>query len=379
MKKRPIVGVLNAVEAAAANLISDATIKQWSVVKTSAGMVPVIGPFRTGKIRSIESFNPQREIRQLIVIGAATEETIVASTRYKVEVGNQEDAYETQHTSPNVYAYTSAAVLSGTASTDRTNVYTALVNKINAYAGNNVTSYGLTKVAYTGGTSTGDAATGFVIGETVTQQTSTLTAKVAKYTITSGTFAADSAAGNIWLYDLSTYTGWLTTAVTLTAAGTAAATVTTPATTNCVVTQTNATTLHYQGIVVLDDAGYFTSKLGRGGLSYVETTQGFTAASVEVAIAGQYSIGIGSTMLALKPIFDLTKQQVISGRLEYELTNGDAFDSTKTYRKYVVRLADGDENALSGEVEAAEQEVLLYVDYADGDLADFNTAFVALT
>jgi hypothetical protein len=378
MKKRPIVGVLNAVEASGANVISDATIGQWSVVKTSAGMVPVIGPFRTGKIRSIESFNPQREIRQLVVIGT-TEETIVASTRYKVEIGNQQDSYETEHTGPSVYAYTSAAALSGTASTDRTNVYTALVTKINAYAGNNVTAYGLTKATYTGGTSTGDAATNFVVGETVTQETSTCTAKVAKCTIATGTFAADSAAGTIWLYDLSSYTNWLTTAKTLTAAGTAAATTTTPATTNCVVTVTNATTLHYQGIVILDDAGYFTSKLGRGGISWVDTTQGFTAASIEVAITGQYQIGIGSAMLALKPVFDVQKQIVISGRLEYELTNGDAFDSTKTYRKYVVRLADGDENAMSGDVEAAEQEVVLYVDYADSDLGDFNTPFIALT
>jgi hypothetical protein len=378
MKKRPLVAVLNTIEAAAAQLISGNG--EWMIVKTSTAKELLLGPFRTGKLAGIISVDPLGEKRQLVLIDAVTSpETIVAATRYRVEISNPEDRYETDRKFSAVAAFTSSSVLSGTAATDRTNVYTALVNKINAYGGNNVTAYGLTVADYTGGTSAGDAATNFVVGETVTQETSGLTARVAKCTITSGTFAADSAAGKIWLFAHSSYTGWLTTAKTLTAAGTAAATITTPATTNCVVTVTNATTLHYQGLAILDDAGYFVSGMGRGGSNWVGVTQGFTTAVPEVAIAAVYSQGIGSVMAQLIPRYDASKQDALTGSLEYELQNGDAFDTTKVYRKYVFQIADGDQNAMSGDAEYSEREAILYVDYSDGDLGDLNTALLALT
>lgn len=373
MQKRPVVAILNAIEAGGANVITNATSREWSIVTLSTNKENLIGPFRYGKGIRVEYFDPQAEVRQLAILGASTtKETIVASTRYRIEIGNPEASYESHRQEPAVFAYTSSSTLSGDAATDRATVYRALRDKINAYAGVNCTAYTLTYAAFTLGTSVGDAATNFIVGETVTQETSTLTAKVAKCTITAGTMAADNAAGHIWLYNLSTETGWLTTLKTLTAAGTVAG-----VSTNCVVSVTNATTVHATGIAVVDAAGYFTSNLQRGGKNFVGTTQGFATDTFVVARAAEYSMGIGSDMSALAPVFDITKQELIRGSLEYDFQNSTLVDTTKTYTKCVIVTADGDEDALGGTPEVSERTSIIYVHYADGDLADFKNALTA--
>lgn len=378
MKKRRVVALIDSIEAGGAQVITNSTSREWSVVTLSTNKENLIGPVRYGKGIRVEYFDPQRENRQLVFVGCSTtKETIVASTRYRVEIGNPEASYESHRQYPVPFSYTSSSTLSGTAATDRAVVYRALRDKINAYAGVNVIAYTLTYAAFTGGTSVGDAATNFVVGETVTQETSNATAKVAKCTITGGTFAADNAAGHIWLYNLSSETAWLTTAKTLTAAGTAAETILTPATTNCVVTVTNATTVHATGLAILDNAGYFTSSLNRGGKNFVGLTQGFATDTVEIGIAAAYADGIGSAMLAQLPMYDPSKQDLLSGSLEYEFQKGTLPTSGNTYTKCVITVADGDEDSLGATPETSEREFVIYANYGDGDLGDFKTALSA--
>jgi hypothetical protein len=377
MKKNAVVALISTAENAAAQLIDDTTNQQYRIVQTSAGLSTVLGPIPYGKTVRYIATDPQREVRQTVLIGGATVEVVAASTRYRVEIWNYESDYEGKQQGPQIYAYTSSAALSGDAFTDRTNVYTALVNKINAYAGNNVTAYGLVKASYTGGTSTGDAATNFVVGETVTQETSGYTAQVAACSISSGTFAADSAAGTIWFYNRSNTASWLTTAKTLTAAGTAAATTLTPATTNCVVTVTNATTYTYQGIVVVDDAGYFTSHKSRGGINRVSLTAGFATATATVLIAGQYSIGIGTDMLALRPVFDIGGQALVAGDLQYDFVDGTLPVAGQTYERIVIEVADGDEDAIDARKVASTKKYVLW--FNDSSHADYtHDLFTAL-
>ncbi len=371
MRKLAMVGLISTAENTRAQLIDDTTNRQYYFVQTSAGGVPVLGPIPYGKTKRVISTAPQREVRSTVLVGGATVEVIAASTRYALKIWNPDSDYETSSQTPLTYAYTSAAALSGNAYTDRLNVYYALVTKINNHASNNVTAYGLVKATYTLGTSTGDAATNFVVGETVEQETSGYTAQVAACTIATGTFAGDDAAGTIWLYNTSVGSGtWLETAKTLTAAGTAAATTLTPATTNCVVTVTNATTYWYQGIVLVDDAGYFTSSLSRGGISEVAISEGFATATATSLIAGQYSIGIGTDMLAQQPVFDLGKNAVISGRLEYDFANSAPPVAGQTYEKVEIFVEDGDEDALGQEKVASERVYILW--FNDSSHADYT-------
>lgn len=381
MRKLASSGIILTSENTAAQLVDDTTAQQYWFRQTSAGNVKVLGPIPYGKtVRAIYK-TPQSERCNAVLIGGATVETIVASTRYRIEIWNPESDYEGFSQGPQIYAYTSAATLSGTASTDRYNVYYALASKINAYAGNNVTAYGLTVADYTLGTSVGDVDTNFVVGEIVTQETSGCTAQVAACTITAGTFAGDDAAGKIYLYNLSSYTSWLTTLKTLTAAGHVAAVGdVTPATSNCVVSVTNATTLHYQGLVIVDDAGYFISSKYRGGISRVGLTAGFTTATASVILAGRYAIGCGTNMLARRPVFDMSGQQIIAGDIELNFNNGDVPVAGQFYEKIILEVKDGDEDSLGfDKVESLKYYVLYFNASSPGDhVTDLETAITTV-
>ena len=373
MKKRPKVAVLNTVEAVHANLVYDTN--EWGIVKSSAANELLLGMFRIGKLVRTDQFDPETERRQLVTIGAdVTPETITASTRYKIEIGNPDDTYESQRKGPAIHAYTTPVLISGDHAVNRTNVYVALAAKINAYAGNNVTAYTLTIIEYDAGGSVANL-TNYVMGEEVEQETSTETARVAKCTIVSGTFAGDTAAGYIWVFDISTLAAWTITQKTLTATGGSVAGVSS----DCIVDCVNATTVHDAGLVLEDDAGYFTSGIDRAGVNWVGATQGWLVSVAETSLAYRYALGIGSVMAALIPVYDQSKQSVIRGFLEYELQNDDTFDVAKTYRKYVFTLKDGDENALSAIKENSEFEILLYCDFGSGNLADFDTEIAKLT
>jgi hypothetical protein len=365
MRKRPVVGLISTSENARAQLIDDTTNQQYWFVQTAAGAERVLGPIPYGKTVRYIATDPQREVRSTVLIGGATVEVIAANTKYSIDIWNPDSTVESMRRKPMRYSATSAAALSGTASTDRLNVYTSLVNKINAVAENYVTAYGLSQHTYTTGTSAGGAATNFVVGEIVTQDTSAETAQVAACSIASGTFNATTAAGTIWVYNISILANWLATAKTLTAAGTAAATTLTAATTNCVVTATLVA--HYQGIVTVDDAGYFIAKQ-RGGVNRVAVVAGFATATATSIINGQYAIGIGSEMLQRLPIFDIGNQAVISGTLEYDFQGGVLPVSGQTYEKIVIEVKDGDEDALDGrKVETLKHYVLWFnnSDHAD--------------
>jgi len=367
MKKRPFAAIIPTLEAGGANVVDDTTGLYWSVMKASADANALM-TFPYGKVTSHNYVSSQAEVLQMMLIGASTsKETIVASTSYAIEIGNPEQDYETHRTFPIVHAVTSAATLSGTAATDRATIYAALVAKVNAYAGNNATAYTLTYAAYTAGTSAGDAAVNFTVGEQVTQETSTETANVALCTIVTGDMAGDDATGNIWLYNLSDPAAWLATAKDLTG-GTSAV----------VVTVTNATTVQNTGIIVIDLAGYFTSKISRGGINWVGLKRGFTVDTAAVGRAGVYSQGIGTTMLAQVPVYDHSKQDLISGDMEYEFQDGDLPVAGATYRKYIITYVDGDEDAIGATQERSESVKTMYVSEGNGtNLGTFNSALAA--
>jgi len=356
-----MVAILNTIEGAA-NIISGTF--EWFIVKTSAGGVRLLGPFRVGKLVRLESFDPAAEVRQIVNIGAdTTPEVIVASTRYKIEIGNPDDKYESQRRGPAIHAYTSAAALSGNAATDRLNVYTALAAKINAYVGNNVTAHLLFHKAYTGGGTTGAETP--IVGETALETTSGAYARIMAWTLTSGTFAGGDAAGIVWFAPVS---GTLSAVTKTWTYGSSSSTL----------SGTDAPVLG-QGLAIEDDAGYFISNIARVGTNWVGVTQGFTVSIAAIGLVGVYSMGIGSTMIQLIPRYDHSKQDVISGFLEYELQNSDLFDAAKTYRKYIITIGEGDEEAMGATAEKSETQVTLYCDKASGNLAAFDTELKTMT
>lgn len=364
--KEPIYKIINTLAASGDNVKDDTVAEQVviCVLDSADPLVQIADPIPYGRTKSVDYYASAAEVRQIAVIGAeVTKETVVASTVYKVSIGSPQHSYESRKGRESVHSFRTPAVLSGTAATDRAQLYTSLVEKINAYTNNWVTAYTLTYAAYTLGTSAGDAATNFTIGEVVTQETSTATARVAKCDITSGTMAADNAAGNIWLFNksLTVAGGWLTTAKTLTG-GTSA----------IVVTVTNATTVENTGIALEDNAGYFTSSLDREGKNQVFLNDAFLVDAVEYELAAVYSMGIGTTMYALQPVYRQDRQELISGKREFGFQ--EAPTAGKTYRKYVITY-EGVYQDTNGRVESFDRVLVLYVDESNStNLTNFNTA-----
>ena len=361
MKKRPFVAIIPTLEASGTNVVDDTTGLYWSVMKASASATALM-TFPYGKIQSYNYVTSQAEVLQLSTIGASTsKETIVASTSYAIEIGNPEQSYETHKTFPIVHSFTSAVTLSGTPATDRTNVYTGLISKINNYAGNNATAYPISLVAYTLGTSSGDDTEAFILGETLTQETSAITAKVAAFTLDTNEFAGDDAEGNLWLYDISDVDSWDAGTKTWTATTYAAG-----VTSGLVVTGTAASQVHSTGIAIVDLAGYFTSKISRGGINWVGLKRGFSVDTVTVGRAGIYALGIGTLMLAQRPVFDHSKQDLISGSLEYDFQDGDLPVAGDTYTKYIFVYLDGDEDSIGSTAEASLSTKILYIEEDSG-------------
>lgn len=354
------MALINTLQTSGDNVFDDTTAEQWGFadLNTDDPISNLHELIPYGKTLKVESFSSAVEVQQIVVIGGENKETIVAETRYKLEIHNAEDKYESHHQPPAVHAYSTGVTIPA-ADAARTLVYSALVDKVNSYAGNNVTALLLFEKAYTLGGATGNETP--IVGEVATETTSAATARIMSWTITSGTFAGGDAAGMVWMALL---TGTLS-AITKTWAYGASSTL----------SGTDAPLLG-QGIAIEDDAGYFISNLGRPGINWVGLTQGFITDSAVVGLVGVYALGVGSVMAALKPTYDFSKQAVLNhGDLEFEFTNGKLVDAAKFYTKVVVTIRGGDQNAIDFESVHIDPQIICYVDESNGtNLTNFLSA-----
>ncbi len=319
--------------AAAANVVNDATGKTWFIGSGTNAYLPQI-QYGEGIASSISHIHAEAERRQISFIGADTE-TVVASTRYKVILGNIYTKYESQFEGTRWYAYKSPATLTGTANTDRLNMYTELVSKINAFVGKTVTAYLCYKVTFGSGQDVGGKLTaGFATtptnnrityGTIGTQGATGCTCKVAFYEHTGGTWAGNDEAGYLWLYDISdvaAFTAGIANTIqfddttSYVASGT-------PTTLDESLIVTGSAIVAGQGMAIVDDAGYHNILTGRVGKSAV-FTDGFSTAHSEVTRESFYETGIGTNMLAQIPVFDASGQSLIKGQMDYDFVQGQA-------------------------------------------------------
>jgi len=362
-------GVINTLGASGANFFTDSvTLNHMIVADNSANpLVPII-PFeiKAGSIKDIVYITGAEEVRRYWEIGLAAEETIVASTKYAIDVDYAQYKKEsTRRGSSDKYGHTSPAALSGTPSTDRFNVFTALNNKINNDTGNFVTSHLVHKVAFTLGTDGAGTETDITIGETGTQETSAETAKIAKIEVTGGTFAGNDAAGFIWLYDVSDLSAWLATAKTITMG------------TSAIVVTTGAAPTQGQGLVIEDDANYWISRDGRGGASSISLNAGFVTATATITRDSVYAQGQGDHMLAQVPVYNYKKDDIISGDIEN--TYNQAPVSTKSYTLAIIYIEDRASIEAGTNYHPSQvNELHLYLDESNAtNLTNFKSALNA--
>jgi len=370
--KKPLVAFLNTVAASGDNLLADATAKQYTICVDHAAdpVAQILPPIPYGSIVSVEYIDSNAEVRQVVVLGSgdATLETIVASTRYKIKIVENFGDVGSERPKTSTYSYTSPAALSGSASTDRYNVYAALISKINAYAGNNVYASRTILVPFTLGDDGSGTELNFLVGETVTQATSSVTASVGRSIINSGTMAGGDAAGFLYLYDISSYTT-LDTGTDRTWTG---------GTTTCVATGTAAGIKVNAGITIIDDANYFTSDKHRGGVTQI-FQDGFDEDVITVTRDGEYADGIGSVLNSLYPVYTRDKRDVVSGEDKWHSVY-DTPNAAKVYTKCVITFKGGVPETQAGVQGDIYQEYILYADESNGtNLTNLKSALSGMS
>ena len=360
MKTLTMKGIFNALPNPGGDgVFTDAVSRTHMIVqdKDDAILVPIINfPFKKGKVTRVTHIPSAAEVRRQWLIGGTTAETIVVNTKYTIGIDHVEAKVGSEaRGTVTPYSYTAPAVLSGNADTDRAAVYTALVNKINARYDNFLSAVLVSRMPYTTG-----ATAAPVIGSTLTETDGGETATIVGYTITSGTFAGGNAAGMIYVHTpsaafeggASTYTGG---SITTTAVFTDA-----------------------QGIVLVDDAGYFVSPASyRPGASIVTLENGFSIATADIIIDRTYAQGIGSEMLLHMPIYSNPKMDTYQGDMEY--TFNVLPDAAKVYTLSIIEV-EGSETTAGWNQESTQAiQLHVYADESDGArLTAFKAALDAL-
>lgn len=345
-------GLLNVLIAAGANVVADLPARLFHIIDVAGTPYSdIIHPIPyEATNRKVYIQASVAEVRQQVLIGK-DEETIVASTRYRVEISNPFWKEQGANAGVKKYSYTSTAVLTGNANTDRYNVFYALATKINANASNNVEAILVSRMPYTTGATAAPA-----VGATLTETAGGETATVVAIEITSGTFATNDAAGFVWVHTpsatfeggASTYSGGSLT--------------------------TTAVFTDGQALLIKDDAGYYRQTTGRSGISTVNITQGFTTSVATVVVVGVYSRGIGSEMALLAPAFDNYGADITNDVDGDQYLPGLTIDTTKTYTKYIFEYdVPVDRSGLMGFPKTSTLQQVLWIDEADtvGSLADF--------
>jgi len=376
-------GVLNTLQASGGDFWKDSTAKQWGFISdgttnTGGSVTPnpvpsLFEPIPYNKVLSYTQQASQAEVRQAALIGAEnisrvasvapTFETVVASRKYQL-IGRpaQKDLEKTPKEF--VFNYTAPATLTGTAQTDRDNMWTALKNKINA-ANMDVTAYVLYYFVTTAATTA--APTTATIGATVTQGTSNITAKLARSYWRSGALGA--AVIDMYVYDVSS-TAFNATAVNWTYS-----------TPSGSVTQAAALPVAV-GLALVDAAGYWSSSVSRGGITkwsinYGNASTGFqrpesvpalpavhtAALTGYTEVPAAYSIGIANDMLARIANFNLDKSDMLTGIPDF------VFDKLPTAGKTFTTVSITTKGELlhtSGQREEFEKIFVVYLDESNG-------------
>lgn len=373
-------GIINTLAASGDNVKDDAaSVPNHAgaciicVLNTVTPPVEILPPIWKDEVVSVKYLSSQAEVVQQVVVGRL-EEVVVASERYQISIGNEVQKSESGKQALWRYNYVAPATLTGTAATDRSNMYTALNTKINADARNNTTSYLIHSVAFT----VGDTAL-LAVGEVITQATSTATAVVVAVDVTGGNITAGNAVGTIYL---RTVTGTWQVGSLVSTGGTSSGVITTAA----LLTEN-------QGLVIIDDANYYPPRpLTRRGISTIVMTDGFATATLELGIAtlaagttgmtigviGLYSRGIGSRMILDVPSFTPDKVYLTEGEAPFILNA--APDAAKTYRTYLIELnTKPSDNVLTGYTKGGLVRYELFAEEDSGltNVGDFNTAFTA--
>lgn len=329
---------------AAADIATD-TSTNPSVIR-----IPGLLPMNINQIRSVNAETAVDEVQGQWQLGVAAVPTIAASTRYQIYFGNNGNTSQALAISWKPRGYTSPAVLTGNATLDRHNAYTAIASQITNDPTSYATGYALITVTQTN-------SVAFAVGEIVTETASGATGY--NFSGTTGTLTIGVISG--------TWSGIATgtsTAGTLTGSIAGAS------------TSTTHTTVAGIGLRTIDDAGYYLPNSDRVGPNSAMATIGFSPAMLTNVVAGVVPRGQGEYLALNVPVQEVLSDNLARGTWSMATNNApvvaDEYTTvTITYNPY--GFAGPAENAA-----LMEATQVLYLNEGDADLAATLSALDAL-
>ena len=314
----------------------------------------VVPPIPVDADIAVDWIDTAAEVRRMWTIGHAKDETIVADNRYKIMIEQDDRKREGATSRPLIYAYTAPSPLTGTADERRSQIYTALVNKINNDNRNNGTAYLCTLLTGNAGADIGDLS----VGDQLEQDSSGWKGYVA---YVDDDWEEDDSI-RLLVYTETDASSFATDEQIEIQGG------------EKVILDGTLTRTVGQGLMFLDDAGYYwsPSTVKRGGPSTV-WQNGFSTADVAMSRDWTRAQGVGSDMAKFVPSYDPYKKDAISGDVLMSF-EGDDLSTSKTYTLAIISIKHG--NQVGAASQQAKESQFKYYVWADDsqNLAAFKTA-----
>jgi hypothetical protein len=316
------------------------------------GLPPIVGP--NMKVKAVTAIVGAAETLQKLYITLAA--TMVAGTRYELDVTFEDEEYEGQRMSGLPIAY-DPTTLTGTAATDKHNLYYSLAYKINRVSRfkNKVTAYAITTLAYNTQTAN------YTVGAILTGATSGSKAVI----------LADTDAGATGTLTLGSISGYSST---FTLAEIIADNNGTPGSATA-----GAQTLGVR-LELRDSAGYYPINGNRGGKTIVYASGGFVQTDVVTNTAAVYAKLTGALIADMVPVKEYTSENLASGYIDFSNLNNQP-TSGNTYNMVLIDVeeslsATGMSDA-TNQISGITRRFGLLLNAGDGDYAATLAAVVA--
>lgn len=308
------------------------------------GLPPIVGP--NMKVKAVSAITGNAETLQKLYITLAA--TMVAGTRYELGITFEDEEYEGQRMAALPIAYDPTS-LTGTAATDKHNMYYSLaykINRVNRFK-NKVTAYAITTLAYNTQTAN------YNVGAVLTGATSGAKALILAD-------ADGGATGTLTLAAIAGYSSVFTLGEIVADDGGTPGSATAGA-------QTLGVRLELR-----DSAGYYPINGPRGGKTIVYASGGFVQTDVVTNTAAVYAKLTGALIADMVPVKEYTSENLASGYIDFSNLN----NQPNTANTYNLVLIDVEESlSATGMADATNQfsgitrRFGLLLNAADGDYA----------
>lgn len=314
---------------------------------TLTGLPPIKTSDWTGRTIDVVPYQAQA----LRVTTLTFSSAVVASTLYRIRVGQRSSPRLGSYDALSPVGYTSPSVLTGTAADDKHNAYVALAYKINRMKQFNVVAYPLITIAIT------SPSGSWTVGTTVTGGTSGATGKLISKSASPGTITVGVISGTF-------------AAETITGADGSSGTGATP---------TKGVGLRVEDLGPYNGILPFYPRVGKcDGPHEIYAEKGFLPTDIVVTTAHAVEFGNGTNLLAMKPIMEYTSGNLARGTWAFPQNADPVAGSLYNLVLVTVKKNIDPAMAMMDAVGASEQSRLTYAIWANKDATNYAAWLSAL-